>query len=373
VISALSVSQLTKYIKGVFDNDELLQSVWIKGEISNYTLHASGHQYFTLKDDGASLRCVKFKYQGYAPDTGKFKAGDKVLVHGTIDLYPPQGSYQLRVTQIHLQGLGDLYQQFVHLKSKLEAEGLFDISVKKSLPRFPKVIGVISSATGAVIQDIRQTISRRFPSVILRLAPAMMQGEMAAMQVMDALERLEAQKDIDIIIIARGGGSMEDLWCFNDERLIRAIFKNSKPVISAIGHETDFTLCDFVADLRAPTPTAAAELSVPDRAELISRLKTTELSLNRNIRSRIAYYQEHLDNIVQKLEDNFSGMLQRKWHKLQLLSVKVEHADPLLPLEKGFTLTLKDGMKIKSSEELKAGDTIETRFTDGSVKSTVSE
>jgi exodeoxyribonuclease VII large subunit len=372
VIEILTVSQLTRHIKTLFDEDDVLQSVWIKGEISNYTMHASGHQYFTLKDEGASLRCVKFKFLGYAPQSGNFKTGDKVLVHGCIDLYAPQGSYQLRVTQIHRQGLGDLYQQFMVLKEKLAAEGLFDEANKKNIPGYPKVIGVVSSASGAVIQDILQTIERRFPAVTVRLAPAMMQGEAAAAKIIHALNTLDSHDDIDVIIIARGGGSMEDLWCFNDENLVRAIVATGKPVISAIGHETDFTLCDFAADLRAPTPTAAAELAVPDRAELQNRINYLKQNLQRQIEGRMAYYLEYLEDLRRKLDDAAQYAIQRKQHKLQLLSLRLDNSDPLLPFRKGFTLTLKDGVRVRSKAGLSKGDKIETQFSDGSVHSITS-
>ncbi len=371
MIESLSISQVTSYIKKTLENDDLLQSVWLKGEISNYTLHSSGHQYFSLKDEGATIKCVKFKNFGYAPAQQNFKTGDKVLVHGSIDLYMPHGTYQLRATQIHLQGLGDLHQQFELLKNKLTAEGFFDSAHKISIPSFPQCIGVVSSATGAVIQDIIHTVERRFPGIKLILSPALMQGETAPATVIDALQKLEAIPEVDTIIIARGGGSMEDLWCFNNEALIRAIFKLKKPVISAIGHETDFTLCDFVADLRAPTPTAAAELAVPDAAELKSRLAYYKKNNTRFVEGLIAYHQEQLDHFKTQLDELLAYNLEQKKHRLEKLVLRLQTHDPLMPLHKGFTLTLKEGKKISSTKLLQPNDEITTRFVDGEINSII--
>ena len=371
MIEALSISQLTRHIKNMLESDLLLQSVWLKGEVSNYTLHSSGHQYFSLKDEGATIKCVKFKNFGYSPAQQAFKTGDKVLVHGSIDLYLPQGTYQLRVTQIHLQGLGDLYQQFEALKNKLSAEGLFDPEHKKQIPPFPKVIGIISSPTGAVIQDIINTIERRYPNIKLVLAPALMQGETSSSSIINALQKLESIPEIDTIIIARGGGSMEDLWTFNNELLVREIYKSNKPIISAVGHETDFTLCDFAADLRAPTPTAAAELSVPDRNELISRLAFLRKNLDRYIQGTLAYQFENIDKLKTTLTESIQYAIENKFHQVEKLKLRLENVNPLMPLQKGFTLTLKNGERIKSSGDLIINDEIETIFADGKIKSIV--
>ncbi len=371
MIEAISVSEVTKHIKNLIEGDALLQSVWLQGEISNYTLHASGHQYFSLKDEGATIKCVKFKNFGYSPAQPLFKTGDKVLVHGSIDLYLPHGSYQLRVTQIHLQGIGDLYQQFERLKNKLTVEGLFDPFHKKQIPKYPLTIGIISSATGAVIQDIINTVERRFPRVRLILSPALMQGETAPQSIISALKKLEAMKEVDTIIITRGGGSMEDLWCFNDEKLIREIYLARKPIISAIGHETDFTLCDFVADLRAPTPTAAAEMAVPDRNELSSRLTALKKSNDRYVKSYLAYAIETLDALKIRLHKNTLYAIENKMHQLEKVGLRLETSNPLMPLQKGFTLTLKNGERIKSSHELKKNEEIETQFLDGNIKSII--
>lgn len=371
MIDVFTVSEITSHIKSLIDDDEILQGVWLKGEISNYTLHSSGHQYFTLKDEGATIKCVKFKFYGYAPETGKFKTGDTVLVHGSLDLYPPQGTYQLKVTQIHKQGLGDLYQQFAILKDRLLHEGLFDASHKKEIPQFPRVIGVVSSPTGAVIQDIQTTITRRYPLVEVRLSPARMQGEKAADDIIHALKKLDTMSDVDTILIARGGGSMEDLWCFNDEKLVRFIYAMKKPVISAIGHETDLTLCDFVADMRAPTPTAAAELSVPDQQELLFRLQAMRGHFQKTMQQYFGYYAETLDRFKSDISASMKSNLEKKQHRLEMLQLTLAHAHPLMPLQKGFTLTTRNGVRINSSKELQPGETIETRFADGTLKSTI--
>ncbi len=371
MIESISISQVTKYIKGMLEGDTLLQSVWLKGEISNYTLHHSGHQYFSLKDEEATLKCVKFKNFGYAPAQQAFKTGDKVLVHGSIDLYLPQGTYQLRVTQIHLQGLGDLYQQFERLKNKLAVEGLFEETHKKKIPVFPKIIGIVSSPTGAVIQDILNTVERRFPRVKIILSPALMQGEAASSSIIKALHKLSAMKGVDTIIIARGGGSMEDLWCFNEEALVREIYHSKKPIISAIGHETDFTLCDFVADLRAPTPTAAAELAVPDRNELKSRLVFLKKNNDRYMQNYLAYCMETLDKYKTQLDQRLAYAIENKMHLIEKLELRLEAANPLMPLQKGFTLTTKNGARIQSVNQLNTNDEIETQFLDGNIKSII--
>jgi exodeoxyribonuclease VII large subunit len=371
MITSITVSEITQYIKDKLEDDDRLQSVWLKGEISNYTLHSSGHQYFSLKDKGATIKCVKFKNFGYSPAQQAFKTGDNVLVHGSIDLYMPSGTYQLRVTQIHLQGLGDLYQQFERLKNKLASEGLFDEDHKQEIPVYPKVIGVVSSATGAVIQDILNTLKRRYPLVKIILSPALMQGDTAAPAIIKALKKLEQMEEVDTIIIARGGGSMEDLWCFNDEKLVRVIFGMTKPVISAVGHETDFTLCDFVSDLRAPTPTAAAEIAVPDRGELLSKLSYWQKNMKRSMEGRLAYLMEKLDGFKKALRDETAYAIESKRHKLEKLQLRLETANPMMPLLKGFTLTLKEGQRIKSKDELQTSDIIETVFSDGKTKSIV--
>jgi len=271
----LSVAELTFSVKKILETNDNLNDVWVKGEISNFTRHSSGHLYFTIKDEHSQLSCVMFRRN--AGDKKKLnfepKHGDKVIVKGSITVYEVRGSYQLLVTEMKKDGLGELHKKFLELKEKLDKEGLFE--QKRNIPLFPKTIGIVSSPTSAAFQDILNTIRRRFPCVKVIIAPAIVQGELGtssvanAIQLLNRLNNTELEKTgknaIDIIIIARGGGSLEDLWCFNEEAVARAIHESKIPTISGVGHETDFTITDFVADLRAPTPTAAAEQAVPVR------------------------------------------------------------------------------------------------------------
>jgi exodeoxyribonuclease VII large subunit len=260
----LTVSQLTKYIKQLFSYDNLLSNVCVTGEISNFKLHSSGHMYFTLKDEHSVIKCVMFKTYNrrlrFKPEDGL-----KVIIRGYVSIYEAGGSYQLYPEYMEPDGLGDLYLAFEQLKQKLEREGLFSAEYKKRIPFLPARIGVITSPTGAVIRDIMNVLFRRFPNVVLKIFPVMVQGEGAGKQISRALDMINKARAADVIILARGGGSLEELWPFNEEILARSIFKSEIPVISAVGHETDFSISDFVADLRAPTPSAAAELVVPEK------------------------------------------------------------------------------------------------------------
>ncbi|MCK5525880.1 MAG: exodeoxyribonuclease VII large subunit, partial [Candidatus Latescibacteria bacterium] len=262
---AYSVSDITRAIKGLLD--EGLMPLWVEGEVSNYVHHTSGHRYFTLKDETSQLRCVMWKWQGqlrFRPEDGM-----KVRAYGRISVYERGGQYQLVVSELHPAGVGELQLAFEQLKERLAKEGLFDESRKRSLPRFPQRIGVVTSPTGAAIRDIAHGIGRRFPSAQVVLWPARVQGEGAAAQIAEGIEKLNAYGEVDVLIVGRGGGSLEDLWAFNEEEVARAIYASGIPVVSAVGHEIDFVIADFVADRRAPTPSAAAEMVVRDGAELM--------------------------------------------------------------------------------------------------------
>ena len=275
-----SVTDLTRYLRELLESDELLQDVWVKGEVSNFSRPASGHLYFTLKDSSASLRCVMWRNavirQSFTP-----RDGDAIEVHGSISIYEVGGQYQLYADIFRPAGEGALYQEFLRLKAKLEAEGLFAPERKRPIPPKPKRIGIVTSPTGAALQDMLNTLQRRYPLVEVVLAPTPVQGDEAPARIIAALQNVAEIAHPDVIILARGGGSIEDLWAFNDERVARAIAASPIPVITGVGHETDFTIADFVADLRAPTPTAAAELATPNQADL--RLDLSELNdrLNR--------------------------------------------------------------------------------------------
>jgi len=288
-----------------------------------------------------------------------------------ISVYLPRGNYQLLVTELQKEGQGDLYARFLQLKARLEAEGLFDVSRKKAIPRFPKKIGVVSSPTGAVIRDIQNTLNRRFPAVKVLLAPSRVQGQEAVAEIIAALKLLDARPDIDLILLARGGGSIEDLWCFNDEQLARTIAKMKKPVISAIGHETDFTIADFVADLRAPTPTAAAELSVPDRTELLSQLDDLGERLAKSLRSVVWSYAQYVDELQDKAALGLRQQLRLRRQQLDSQEQRLKALDYRSVLRRGFSITTVAGQRLTSVKQVKAGAQLTTWLADGSIDSEV--
>jgi exodeoxyribonuclease VII large subunit len=292
----LSIKELNRYIKMRLEKDSILQDVWIRGEISNYTHHSSGHMYFTLKDPDSRLKCVMFASHNqrlpFIP-----REGTKVIACGNISVFERDGQYQFYVTQMQPDGIGSLYLAFEQLKRKLEAEGLFRPERKKPIPRYPRAIGVITSPTGAAVRDIIITLQRRLPGVPVQLYPALVQGKLAAPSIVKAIEEMNARAEVDVLIVGRGGGSLEELWAFNEEAVARSIASSSIPVISAVGHETDFTIADFVADLRAATPTAAAELAVPHQAEL----------------------KQQLARSSQRLQDCLLGLMRRQRERLNRL------------------------------------------------------
>lgn len=292
----LSVYALTKYIKRKFDCDPHLQDIYVKGEISNFKRHSSGHMYFTIKDEKARILAVMFSSFSrtikFIPENGM-----KIIVRGEISVYEPSGQYQIYVKEMRPEGVGELFLAYEQLKQRLEAEGLFAIEKKKPIPLFPKTVGVITSPTGAAIRDILTTIKRRFPIAEILVFPALVQGENAAPSIAKAIEKANQLSEIDVLIVGRGGGSIEELWAFNEELVARAIFTSTIPIISAVGHETDFTIADFVADLRAPTPTGAAELAVPHIDELLERVLQRQTRLVRAVKERLRFETEHLNRL----------------------------------------------------------------------------
>jgi exodeoxyribonuclease VII large subunit len=292
----LTVHALTKYIKRKFDVDPHLQNIFVKGEISNFKQHSSGHMYFTLKDEKARILAVMFsshtRSMKFLPENGM-----KVILRGEISVYEPSGQYQIYVKEMRPDGIGDLYLAYEQLKQKLEQEGLFNVANKQAIPMFPKKVGVITSPTGAAVRDILTTIKRRFPIAKILVFPALVQGEQAASSIVRAIEKANSMADIDVLIVGRGGGSIEELWAFNEEIVARAIYTSKIPIISAVGHETDFTISDFVADLRAPTPTGAAELAVPHIDELLERVLARQARLIRVMKEKIKFKKEHLNRL----------------------------------------------------------------------------
>jgi len=392
--TVLSVSQLNQYIKSLLESDSRLDSVYLRGEISNFTNHySSGHLYFTLKDAGAAIKAVMFKsaaaYLKFRPENGM-----SVIVQGRVSLYPRDGVYQVYVNDMQPDGAGALAIAFEQLKRRLDAEGLFAAEHKKEIPSCPAKIGIITSKTGAVLQDIRNVLTRRFPAVEAELYPVQVQGSGAHRQIIKALQWFDVPGRCDVVILARGGGSMEDLWCFNEEELARAIYACRVPVISAVGHETDFTIADFVADLRAPTPTAAAELAVPDGEELRYRIAAMQSgmellvrtrlenyrqvlayfhadSMKRNMESRIAEKHRRLNELKERLEQEKDRSLENAWEKVRTVTRLLDSVSPTGLLLRGYTSVSKDGKAVTSAAALKPGDRIRLRFADGEVSAEV--
>lgn len=390
----LTVSQLNFYVKSVLDSDPRLNYVFLCGEISNLTDHyRSGHIYLSLKDNKSVIRAVMFA--GNARNL-KFKPmeGMKVICRGRVTLYEATGQYQYYIEDMQPDGIGALYQAYEQLKEKLQSKGLFDESHKKPIPYCPKTIGVITSPTGAAVQDIKNILTRRFPSVNIILCPVLVQGDNAAPQLVDAVNKLNEYDLCDTIIIGRGGGSIEDLWAFNDENLAYAIYNSHIPVISAVGHETDFTICDFVSDLRAPTPSAGAELAVPDRNEILqnldaqrqylSSLMDKKLIENNNIVSemttkllslspddKIAKLYNDLDFLSQKYENNSNRIFQNTTNKIELLATKLESLNPVSTLKRGYSVVTNNDKTVTSVKDVKNGDTLAINVTDGKIISKV--
>jgi len=394
-----SVNEVTRYIRQRLDEDEVLSDVYVKGEISNLSQPTSGHLYFTLKDEFSELRCVMFREKNrklkFVPEDGM-----SVIVRGHISVYEKQGKYQLYVEEIQEEGIGALYRAFEQLKKKLKEEGLFDIGYKKPIPSFPCRIGIITSPTGAAIRDMLNITKRRFPHVHILLAPVAVQGEEAASQIVNAIRLMnrvnkELMK-IDVLVVGRGGGSIEELWAFNEEAVAREIFSSVIPVISAVGHETDFTIADFVADRRAATPSEAAEFVVPDKREIEKNLSSLELRMRQNVFKAIEYHRKRLESIEksilfrkpterinqyrQTVDEIKRNMLAEITHlvalhrkSLQALSGKLDALSPLAILERGYSICLKEERVVRSVEEISVGDAVKILFKDGEATSEVKE
>lgn len=396
-IDPISVTELNRYVKNRIDEDEYLNNVLVKGEISNFKHHYTGHLYFTLKDENSVIKCVMFKT--YAEKVNfEPQNGMKVIIFGTVSVFERDGVYQIYCKAIQEDGLGDLYLAYSRLKEKLEKEGLFDESHKKKIPFMPEVIGVLTSNTGSVIRDIINVSTRRNPNVHIRLFPVPVQGQGASEKIAKAIEIMNEKKLADVMIVGRGGGSLEDLWPFNEEIVARAIYNSDIPIISAVGHETDFTIADFVADLRAPTPSAAAELAVADVEDLkydlsikMRRLKNALKSKTEVMRLRFEkcmnsrVYKEPFQKINEKslLLDKYFKSLENFGNKkindskfiLENRIAKLDALSPLKTLTRGYSITsLKDDNKvIKSINDVKNGDEIEVRVKDGKFNAIVTK
>ena len=393
--STLTVCQLNLFVKSLIEGDVRLNDITVIGEISNFKNHyASGHLYFTLKDNDASIRCVMFK--GYAQYV-KFavKDGLKVVLRGKVSIYEKDGQYQFYAQEMHEYGKGDIALQFEQIKEKLANEGLFDADSKRPITKFPKRIAVITSDTGAAVQDIINILSRRWPLCEIMLYPVAVQGENAVPDMLCALDKVYDACLCDTIIIGRGGGSIEDLWAFNSELLARKIYESPIPVISAVGHETDFTICDFVSDLRAPTPSAAAELAVPDINEIGIKINSFNTSLKNSLLAKynlnkvklekltnsyvfkspndsiLSERQQITDNLSDRLLANFQNVLNQNKSRLSNNISKLDALSPLKILSRGFSVIESDGKVVTSTEAVKVGDNITLTLSDGKLNCTV--
>lgn len=391
----ITVTELNSYIKDKIGNDEFLNNVYIKGEISNFKHHYTGHMYFTLKDGNSLIKCIMFKtytsHLNFIP-----KDGMNVLILGTVSVFERDGVYQIYCKAMQEDGIGDLYAKYEALKAKLEEEGLFDKQRKKQIPFMPKIIGVLTSETGSVIRDIINVSTRRNPNVYLRLLPVPVQGEGAGIKISNAIKLMNEQNLADVIILARGGGSLEDLWPFNEEIVARAIFESEIPVISAVGHETDFTIADFVADLRAPTPSAAAELAVANITDLKQNIEKYQnrlsIGLNKKLELMKLRYEKvmnqkafkepliriqdeylKLDNIIKIIYNNTLNKYKEANFIFSNLVSKLDSLSPLKTLTRGYSIIQKDNKVIKSRVDLKEGDIIQITLADGNVSATVNK
>ncbi len=414
--NALTVTSLNEYIKRVIDADSFLSGVLVKGEISNFVYHRTGHLYFTLKDENSLIKSVMFSFSAsklkFMPENGM-----KVIVHGRVAAFTRDGTYNLYCDRMEPDGIGALYVAYEQLKKKLEAEGLFAQERKRPLPKIPTRIGVITSPTGAAVRDIINVVTRRFKYAKIVLYPSLVQGESAPAQLISGVKYFNENKAADVIILGRGGGSIEDLWAFNDEGLARVVAASQIPIISAVGHETDFTICDFVADRRAPTPSAAAEIAVPDTAELMrkinnitgrmelllyesikrkgeklsmlakskvltdpiymldekrARLLSSALMLEGNMRQYLSVKENRLAAISPRLDASMTRQIADKKNEFVSLTSKLEALNPLSVLSRGFSAVFgDDGKLVKSSTELKVGDNIGLRLKDGEVRASV--
>ncbi len=393
--SCFTVSEITAYIKEKFEVDLLLQDLWLAGEVSNFSRSAAGHLYFTLKDEKSSLRCVMWRSlaerQLFLPDDGQ-----AIVAHGRISIYELQGLYQFYVDTILSAGVGLLHRRFEALKERLRAEGLFER--KRPLPSFPGCVGVVTSPTGAALRDILHVLGRRYPLVEVVLAPSLVQGEEAPPQIVAAIQALNRYPDVEVIIVARGGGSLEELWAFNEERVARAIYASRLPVVCGVGHETDFTIADFVADVRAPTPSAAAEIVVPDRMELRATVELRRERLHQLVArhvadrrqtladqrrtlhrfsplSRLESNRQRLDDLSHRMASLLEHRLALRGEQLRSLTLQLHTLGPRATLERGYALVRRQetGRVVKSTAQVGPGDGIEVQVSDGKFDATVEE
>ena len=393
-LRALDISEVNSYIKRILTNDPILYNLRVKGEISNFKVHSSGNVYLSLKDEKSKLNCIIFK-SNYDKSLN-LDNGVKIIASGYISVYERDGAYQLYINEVEIEGIGNLYIEFNKLKEKLKKEGLFDTKYKKEIPKMPRSIGVITSPTGAVIRDIINVTKRRFPKVDIKLYPVNVQGDKSASDICEGIEFFNRMENVDTIIVGRGGGSLEELWSFNEEIVAREIFKSKIPIISAVGHETDFTICDFVSDMRAPTPSAAAEIATPDLSEIYYKLNTIKNRMNRSLNNQVILDNEKLNNTLDKINNYMKNYIVRdkviqldqiydkinfrleqnletSKEKLSKKAALLHNLSPLATISRGYSIVEKNGQVINSIEEVNITDDINITLKDGSLECNVNK
>ncbi|PIN92668.1 exodeoxyribonuclease VII large subunit [Candidatus Pacearchaeota archaeon CG10_big_fil_rev_8_21_14_0_10_35_13] len=391
----MSVNELTSYIKNLIESDHKLNNLLVRGEISNLTFNKSGHVYFSIKDKESQIRCVMFRR---IKESLMFNLehGMKIIIKGNIEVYQPKGEYQIIVEEVQPDGLGALNLAFIQLKERLKKEGLFSEAHKKPLPKFPKTIGIITSPTGAALQDMIKVIKRRYPLTRIMIAPTPVQGKESVRPIIESITTMNEMEEIDVIILGRGGGSLEDLWCFNEESVARAVYESRIPIISAVGHETDYTIMDFVADYRAPTPSAAAEAVVPNIEEILEALNNyyirniqatkyavdTLNSLLKQIISRTIFkrpydsihsYYKELDHELYKIQTIIVKKIETKRKILEIIESKITTLSPKSILKRGYSIVMKEGKIIKNSSEVNIGSNVNILLHEGSLEAKITQ
>lgn len=393
-LRALDISEVNSYIKRILTNDPILYNLRVKGEISNFKVHSSGNVYLSLKDEKSKINCIIFRSN--FDRSLKLDDGVKIIASGYISVYERDGAYQFYINEVEIEGVGNLYIEFNKLKEKLKNEGLFDSRYKKEIPKMPKSIGVVTSPTGAVIRDIINVVKRRFPKIDVKLYPVNVQGEKSAQDICDGIEFFNHMDNVDTIIVGRGGGSLEELWSFNEEIVAREIFKSKIPIISAVGHETDFTICDFVSDMRAPTPSAAAEIATPDLSDIYFKLDNIKNRMNRSLKNQIILDNEKLNNTFDKINNYMKSYIIRDKNiqldqiydkinfrleqniesskeKLSKKGAILHNLSPLATLSRGYSIVEKDGEVINSIENINVKDEINITLRDGRLECNINK
>ena len=393
-LRALDISEANSYIKRILTNDPILYNLRVKGEISNFKVHSSGNVYLSLKDEKSKLNCIIFK-NNYDKSLNLYN-GVKIIASGYISVYERDGSYQLYINEVEIEGIGNLYIEFNKLKEKLKKEGLFDTKYKKEIPKMPKAIGIVTSPTGAVIRDIINVTKRRFPKVDIKLYPVNVQGQKSAQDICEGIDFFNKMENVDTIIVGRGGGSLEELWSFNEEIVAREVFKSKIPIISAVGHETDFTICDFVSDMRAPTPSAAAEIATPDLSEIYYRLDNIRNRMSKSLNNQVIIDNEKLINIFDKINNYMKNYvvrdkviqidqiydkinlrleqnLETSKEKLSKKAALLHNLSPLATISRGYSIVEKNGQVINSIEDVDINEDINITLKDGSLECNVNK